>query len=56
MLTYPQTSPCQKLKYFAHFREYPAKFEYIKDFQSSLAVFGDKYTVTTSRQDKMDYQ
>jgi hypothetical protein len=30
------------------FGEYPANLENIKDFQSSLGVFGDKYTVTTS--------
>jgi hypothetical protein len=30
------------------FGEYPAKLENIKDFQSSLGVFADTYTVTTS--------
>jgi hypothetical protein len=30
------------------FGEYPAKLENIKDVQSSLGVFGDTYTVTTS--------
>jgi hypothetical protein len=29
------------------FGEYPAKLEYIKDFQSSLGVFGDTCTITT---------
>jgi hypothetical protein len=39
------TSPCQKLKQFAHFGEYPAKLENIKGLESSL---GDMYKVTTS--------
>jgi hypothetical protein len=30
------------------FGEYAAKLQNIKDFQSSLGVFGDTYTVTTS--------
>jgi hypothetical protein len=30
------------------FGEYPAKLENIKNFQLSLGVFGDMYTVTTS--------
>jgi hypothetical protein len=30
------------------FGEYPAKLENIKDFQSSLGVFGDMYMVTTT--------
>jgi hypothetical protein len=29
------------------FVKYPAKLENIKDFQSSLGIFGDTYTVTT---------
>jgi hypothetical protein len=43
------TYPCQKPKHFAHFfGEYPSKLGNIKDFQSSLGVFGDMYTVATS--------
>jgi hypothetical protein len=30
------------------FGEYPAKLQSIKDFQSSLGIFGDMYTVTTN--------
>jgi hypothetical protein len=35
----------KNLNIFNTFGEYPAKFENVKDFQSSLGVFGDTYTV-----------
>jgi hypothetical protein len=38
----------KNLKIWPAFGEYPGKIENIKDFQSSLGVFGDTYTVTTS--------
>jgi hypothetical protein len=38
----------KKLNIMHTFGEYPAKLENIKDFQSSLGVFEDTYTVTTS--------
>jgi hypothetical protein len=37
----------KNLNILHNFGEYPAKLENIKDFQSSLVVFGDTYTVTT---------
>jgi hypothetical protein len=43
-----QPLPAKNLNILHTFGEYPAKFENIKDFQSSLGVFGDMYTVTTS--------
>jgi hypothetical protein len=42
------TSLCQNLLILHTLGEYPPKLENIKDFQSSLGVAGDTYTVTTS--------
>jgi hypothetical protein len=49
MIGISSQTPLARNLYILHtFREYPSKFENIKEFQSSLGVFGDTYTVTTS--------
>jgi hypothetical protein len=44
----PQLLLAENLNILHNIREYPAMLENVKNFQSSLEVFGDTYTITTS--------